>query len=97
MYIYDAPWLSLFSNAGFQVPLHNGESLAHEEIASRYKVEFEYLPHATCENPHQTGWARFLVFFRVKSIGVRADPGLTSNLTAIKPHYKRFDRLSSRA
>ena len=71
-----------------ETPLHNGESLAHEEAARMWNVEFEYLPHAACEA------AAFptLTFFRVRSIGVRAEPGLTANLTALRPHYKRFDR-----
>ena len=72
----------------FETPLHQGESLAHEEAAKRFLVEFEYLPHRVCEA------AAFptLTFFRVRQIGVRAESGVTANLTALLPHYKRFDR-----
>ena len=62
----------------FNVPLGNGESLAHEEIAAKYKVKFQYLPHHDCVH------FRRLVWFRVLSVGgERAESGITASLKAL--------------
>ena len=62
----------------FNVPLGNGESLAHEEIAAKYKVKFQYLPHHECVH------FRRLVWFRVLSVGgERAESGITASLKAL--------------
>ena len=70
--------LSAYRSPRYEVPLHNAESLAHEEIASKYLVEFEYLPSTTCETEKRLAW------FRVRSVGVKADSGFTSRLRTIR-------------
>lgn len=55
----------------FETPLlAGGESRAHHQAAHRYAIEFVHLPHV--------GYPRCKeMLFRVASIGVRADPGIT--------------------
>ena len=54
----------------YEVPLGHGESLAHLEVSRQYRVEFEQLPHAYCASK------RRLIFFRVRTVGTKADSGV---------------------
>ena len=54
----------------YEVPLHNGESLAHEEIAVKYLVDFEHLPHQSCKQRRRLHW------FRVRSVGKHANASI---------------------
>jgi hypothetical protein len=56
----------------YEVPLGNGESLAHLEVSRQFRVEFEELPHLSCASK------RRLIYFRVRTVGFKADSGVVA-------------------
>ena len=61
----------------FHTPFGAGESAAHMEIARLYRVHFEHLSASLRQGP---GAACKLVFFRIRSVGVRAHADITPRL-----------------
>jgi hypothetical protein len=70
----------------FNTPFGHGESRAHQEIAQQHLVSFDHLT-AT----HKLDNKKYCktVFFRVKSIGGRADAGLTQNIRHGNRYWNR--------
>lgn len=62
----------------YEVPfLRGGESKAHFDIAFEQKVEFELVPHAAMRlGAGRRKGRQCKPLFRVRSIGIRADPGV---------------------
>ena len=58
----------------FHTPFGAGQSAAHLEVANEYLVEYEHLGRQLRQGP---GAACKLLFFRIKSVGRRADPAIT--------------------